>query len=58
MIDYNKKNDQIYIEITIVDSNLLLDFELDQNQGLNSDIRYDSTTTIRFVTPNRISLMW
>ena len=43
--------------MTIVDSNLSLDFESDQNRRLNSDSRFDLTMAIRFVTPNHISLV-
>ena len=51
------KMDWFYIEIAIVDSISSLDFELDQNWRSNSDTNFDSTMTIRFATPNGISLV-
>ena len=53
-IDYN----QIMIKFGIVDSNLSLGFESDRNWRLTLDSRYNSMMTIRFVTPNRISLTY
>ena len=49
--------DPFFIEIAIVDSISLLDCESDQNWQKNLDTGFDSTTTIRFTTPNRISLV-
>ena len=60
MIDLNRfisKIDRFLIEIAIVDLNPSLDFKSDRNQRSNSDFIFDSTTTIPFVTPNRISLV-
>ena len=48
--------ERFHIEIAIVDSISLLDFESDRNLGSNSYRDFDLTTTIRFATPNRISL--
>ena len=51
------KEDWFYIEIMIDDSIPSLDFDLDRNRRSNLDFRFDSTTTIQFRTPNRISLL-
>ena len=55
-IDLLIEMDRFYSKIAIFDLILLLDFESDQNRRSNSDTDFDSTTTIRFATPNRISL--
>ena len=52
-IDFN----QNLIEIAIVNSDSPLESESDSNQGSNLDRDFDSTTTIRFGTSNRISLI-
>ena len=60
-IDFNWNKDQnrsIIIKIAIVDSNLLLEFESDQNRRSNLDFKFDLTTTIWFGTPNGISLLF
>ena len=44
-------------KIEIVDSDLSLESESDHNRRSNSDRHFDSTTTIRFGTSNRISLL-
>ena len=49
--------DQFYIEIGIIDSISSLDFESDWIRWSNSDTDFDSTMTIRYATPNRISLV-
>ena len=41
----------------MVDSDLSLDFESDRNRQSNSETDFDLTMTIRFATPNRISLL-
>ena len=66
MIDLNRLKDQfyiqkdrfksIYIEIAIVDSILMVEIRIVVNRRSNSDRDFDSTTTIRFRLPNRISL--
>ena len=46
------------MEIAIIDSDSLLDFESDRNRRSNLDIRFDSTMTIPLATPNHISLVY
>ena len=50
------ENDRFYIEIEIVDSDSLLDFESDRNRQLKSTVLESELSTIRFVSPNHISL--
>ena len=59
MIDLIKnlsKIDQFQIEIAIADSIKIIGIRIDVNRRLNSDFGFDSTTMIRFATPNGISL--
>ena len=49
--------DQIYIKIAIVDTISSLKSELDQNQRSNLAGLESESSTIRFQTPNRISLL-
>ena len=56
-IDLLIEMDRFYSKIAIFDLILLLDFESDQNRRSNSDTNFDSTTTIRFATHNRNSLV-
>ena len=60
MIDLNRlisKIDRFCIEFAIVDSILILEIRIEVIRRSNSDFRFDSTTSIRFGDPNRISLM-
>ena len=51
------EKDRFYIEIKIVDWDLSLDFELDRNRQSKSAVLKSELSTIRFVRPNRISLV-
>ena len=60
-IDFNRKYieyDRIYIKIEIVGSDLSLESESDSNRRSNLDRDFNLTTTIRFGTSNRISLLF
>ena len=59
-IDFYRKYiefDQIYIKIEIVHLDSSLESKSDRNRQSNLDRDFDSTTTIWFGTPNRISLL-
>ena len=51
------KIDQFYIEFDIVASDFNDLYRIDDIRRSNSDFRFDSTTSIRFGDPNRISLI-
>ena len=51
------QKDQFYIQIAIVDSDSSLDFESDLNRRLKSAVLESESSKIRFLSPNRISLL-
>ena len=54
---FQSKIDQFYIEFDQIDSIKSLESESTSIRQSNSDSKFDSTTSIRFGTPNRISLV-